>query len=44
MVKYVADLNLVFHSLSDPIRRDILDRVAESEHSVGELEIGRAHV
>ncbi len=37
MVKYVADLNLVFHSLSDPIRRDILDRVAESEHSVGEL-------
>ena len=30
-------LNLVFHSLSDPIRRDILQRVSQSEHSVGEL-------
>ena len=36
MVKY-TNLNSVFHSLSDPIRRDILDRVAKGELSVGEL-------
>lgn len=30
-------LDTVFHSLSDPIRRDILRRVAEKELSVGEL-------
>lgn len=30
-------LDTVFHSLSDPIRRDILHRVAGGELSVGEL-------
>lgn len=30
-------LNTVFHSLSDPIRRDILRRVARREMSVGQL-------
>ncbi len=37
MVKYSANLDSLFHSLSDPIRRDILYRVASNEHSVGEL-------
>jgi DNA-binding transcriptional ArsR family regulator len=32
-----ANLDLVFHSLSDPIRRDILQSVSLGEHSVGEL-------
>ena len=30
-------LNTVFHSLSDPTRRDILRRVTDRELSVGEL-------
>ena len=30
-------LNTVFHSLSDPTRRDILRRVTDREISVGEL-------
>lgn len=30
-------LDSVFHSLSDPIRRDILERVRHCELSVGEL-------
>lgn len=37
MVKYTADLDSIFHSLSDPIRRDILERVSQNEYSVGEL-------
>lgn len=40
MVKYShapQKLDTLFYSLSDPIRRDILHRVAKSEHSVGEL-------
>lgn len=37
MVKYTQNLDSVFHSLSDPIRRDILHRVANEEQSVGEL-------
>jgi DNA-binding transcriptional ArsR family regulator len=37
MVKYNMSLDSVFHSLSDPIRRDILQRVAVGEHSVTEL-------
>jgi len=37
MVKYTSELDQVFNSLADPIRRDILDRVANSEYAVGEL-------
>lgn len=37
MVKRYTDLNTIFHSLSDPIRRDILHRVSLGEHSVSEL-------
>lgn len=37
MVEYTIKLDLVFHSLSDPTRRDILEQVARCEHSVGEL-------
>ena len=37
MVEYKLQLDSVFNSLSDPIRRDILQRVAKYEHSVGEL-------
>lgn len=36
---FATNLDLVFHSLSDPIRRDILDRVAHGELSVTELVI-----
>jgi DNA-binding transcriptional ArsR family regulator len=37
MVKHNQHLDSLFHSLSDPIRRDILHRVAKQESSVGEL-------
>lgn len=37
MIKCYADLDTIFHSLSDPIRRDILHRVSFGEHSVSEL-------
>ncbi len=37
MVEYVSELDTVFGSLADPTRRDILARVAQAEHSVGEL-------
>ena len=37
MVEYNSHLDSLFHSLSDPIRRDILHRVAREESSVGEL-------
>src|SRR5688572_3104069 len=37
MVNRSENLDSVFHSLSDPIRRDILHRVAKGPHSVGEL-------
>jgi len=37
MVEYIAPLDTIFHALSDPTRRDILNRVAASELSVGEL-------
>lgn len=37
MVEYSIQLDSVFHSLSDPIRRDILRRVTACELSVGEL-------
>jgi DNA-binding transcriptional ArsR family regulator len=37
MVKRYENLDSIFHSLSDPIRRDILQRVAIGEHSVSEL-------
>lgn len=37
MVEYTYQLDTIFTSLGDPIRRDILNRVARCEHSVGEL-------
>ncbi len=37
MVEYTSELDSIFASLADPIRRDILERVACAEHSVGEL-------
>ena len=39
MVERLLNLNSVFHSLSDPVRRNILERVSRGEHSVGELVI-----
>jgi len=37
MVEYTNQLDTIFASLSDPVRRDILNRVARYEYSVGEL-------
>jgi DNA-binding transcriptional ArsR family regulator len=37
MVEYTFSLNLIFHSLSDSTRRDILKRVGRQEMSVGEI-------
>lgn len=37
MVEYTYQLDSVFSSLADPIRRDIIARVARREYSVGEL-------
>lgn len=38
MVEYsTLNLDLVFHSLADPTRRDILDRVSRSSLSVGQI-------
>jgi DNA-binding transcriptional ArsR family regulator len=37
MVEYTFQLDSIFHSLADPIRRDILRRVASNDLSVGEL-------
>jgi DNA-binding transcriptional ArsR family regulator len=37
MVEYTLQLDNIFASLADPIRRDILARVANCEHSVSEL-------
>lgn len=37
MVEYTLQLDSIFHSLADPIRRDILRRVAECDLSISEL-------
>ncbi|HSX36580.1 MAG TPA: metalloregulator ArsR/SmtB family transcription factor [Patescibacteria group bacterium] len=37
MVEYTLSLDTVFDSLADPTRRDILERVAKAELSVGEI-------
>jgi DNA-binding transcriptional ArsR family regulator len=37
MVEYTFRLDNIFSSLSDPIRRDIISKVAHAEYSVGEL-------
>jgi DNA-binding transcriptional ArsR family regulator len=37
MVEYTFQLDSVFSSLADPIRRDILARVSRGEYSVSEL-------
>lgn len=43
MVEYTTELNMVFSSLSDPIRRDILNKVWKCEYSVSEL-VAHYHV
>ncbi len=37
MVEYIMNLDMIFSSLADPTRRDIIARVARAELSVGEL-------
>lgn len=37
MVEYTLQLDLIFSSLADPTRRDILQHVSRREFSVGEL-------
>lgn len=37
MVEYSKDLDVIFQSLADPTRRDILRRLRPREHTVGEL-------
>jgi len=37
MVEYGLNLDSIFGSLADPTRRDILQRVADHEQTVGEL-------
>jgi DNA-binding transcriptional ArsR family regulator len=37
MVEYTTNLNLVFRSLADPTRRDILAQVSKKSLSVGEI-------
>ena len=37
MVEYTYDLDSVFSSLSDPTRRDILQRVSEHRMNVGQI-------
>lgn len=32
-----APLDLIFHSLADPTRRDILRRLSQAEHTISEL-------
>lgn len=43
MVEHTMQLDLIFNSLSDATRRDILTRVARAEHSVGDL-VAQYHV
>jgi len=37
MVEYTFNLDLVFHSLADPTRRNILERLSKQSMSVGQL-------
>jgi DNA-binding transcriptional ArsR family regulator len=37
MVEYVNSLDAIFHSLADPTRRDILERVSARALTVGEI-------
>ena len=37
MVEYTSRIDLVFSVLSDPVRRDILERVNETELSVNQI-------
>lgn len=37
MVEYGMNLDLVFHSLADPTRRDILERLSKASMSVGQI-------
>jgi len=44
MVEYTIDLDLIFASLADSTRRDILRRVVQKECSVGELADAYKHL
>jgi DNA-binding transcriptional ArsR family regulator len=37
MVEHTLNLDLVFHSLADPTRRDILERLSKHPMSVGQI-------
>jgi DNA-binding transcriptional ArsR family regulator len=37
MVEYSTELDAIFHSLADPIRRDILQSVTERDRTISEL-------
>lgn len=37
MVEHILQLDSIFHSLADPVRRDILRRVAQADMSISEL-------
>ena len=37
MVEYSAPLDLIFHSLADRTRRDMLRRLSRAEHTISEL-------
>lgn len=37
MVEYIPQLDLIFSSLADPTRRDIVKRVTGSEQTIGEI-------
>lgn len=37
MVEHSMNLDLVFHSLADPTRRDILERLSRASMSVGQI-------
>jgi DNA-binding transcriptional ArsR family regulator len=44
MVECISELDLVFQSLADPTRRDILKRVAQRELSVSEVAAPYVHL
>ena len=37
MVEYASNIDLIFHSLADPTRRDILAQVSKRSLSIGEI-------
>ncbi len=37
MVEYTSELDAIFQALSDPVRREVLDMLADSDYTVGEI-------